>query len=228
MPIFARFPARVLSAQVIPAADENLRRYYKLLDNQRSISFFTCDFDDVGYVACDEATKMADVDVVYAASFYAGAGNASSPTAGEFIGILAAETPADALAGLRAAAGYIEAGGSFRSADEDGKILFFAENITSVGTYLSAEAGIPVGSALGYMIAPPAEATFGLDAALKSADVSLVKYFAPPSPTNFSGGWVKGTQAACQAAVDAFAAAVAGMARCPLEPFLSGFMKTLG
>ena len=41
---------------------------------------------------------------------------------------------------------------------------------------------------MAYLIAPPLEATFALDAALKAADVEMAVWFAPPSETNFSGG----------------------------------------
>jgi ethanolamine utilization protein EutL len=36
---------------------------------------------------------------------------------------------------------------------------------------------------MAYLVAPPLEATFGIDAALKSADVQLVTYVPPPSET---------------------------------------------
>ena len=41
-----------------------------------------CDQDDPTYVALDEATKHAQVDVVFARSFYAGAAHASGPAVG--------------------------------------------------------------------------------------------------------------------------------------------------
>lgn len=58
--------------------------------------------DDVGYVAIDEATKKADVDVVYAKSFYAGAAHASGPLSGEMIGIIAGSSPDEIRSGLDA------------------------------------------------------------------------------------------------------------------------------
>lgn len=73
------------------------------------------------------------------------------------------------------------------------------------------------GEALAYLIAPPAEALVGLDAAMKASDVELCKYFAPPTETNFSGGLLRGTQSACQAACDAFAEAVLAVAAHPKE-----------
>ena len=44
----------------------------------RSLALMTCDQDDSLYAALDHATKMADVEVIYARSFYAGSAHASS------------------------------------------------------------------------------------------------------------------------------------------------------
>jgi len=54
-----------------------------------------------------------------------------------------------------------------------------------------------------------------MDSALKAADVKLCKLYAPPSPTNFGGGLLTGTQSACAAACGAFAEAVAEVAQKP-------------
>ena len=89
--------------------------------------------------------------------------------------------------------------------------------MASVGSFLSKEAGVPRGSALAYLIAPPLEGMYALDAALKAADVKLCKLYTPPSETNFSGALLSGTQSACTAACEAFAAAVAEVAAKPIE-----------
>ncbi|MBY0445866.1 MAG: BMC domain-containing protein, partial [Burkholderiales bacterium] len=80
----------------------------------------------------------------------------------------------------------------------------------------SAQTGIRLGDPLAYLIAPPLEATYGIDAALKAADVELVSYVAPPSETNYSGAFLTGSQAACDAACQAFTAAVLEVARQPM------------
>ncbi len=49
---------------------------------------------------------------------------------------------------------------------------------------------------------------YALDAALKSADVTMATLFGPPSETNFGGALLTGSQSACKAACDAFADAV--------------------
>ena len=105
----------------------------------------------------------------------------------------------------------------FISANEDETIPYFSHTVSRTGSYLSEIAGIKEGEPLCYLIAPPSEAIFGLDAALKAADVKLVSFYGPPSETNFGGGLLTGTQSACKAAATAFAAAVQQFASNPKE-----------
>lgn len=205
----------ILSARSIPNVHRDLAAELGLTDDQRSLGILTCDIDDALYVALDEATKAAEVDVVYAHSFYAGSGHASGPLSGEIIGILAGPDPAEVRAGLTAAIDHAEQVAWFHAADEAGDLAFFAHTISRTGRYLSVEAGVEEGAPLAYLIAPPIEATVGIDAALKAADVELKVWFEPPSETNFSGGLLTGSQAACRAACQAFQDAVLDVARAP-------------
>lgn len=210
--------ASVLATRLIPNADPGLAERLGLAPGEKSLALITADNDDVTYTALDEATKKADCRVVYAKSCYAGAGNASTRLAGEIIGVLAAPDPAEARAGLDACVDMIENVCHFVSADDTDSVVYYAHCIARTGSYLSAGAGIAEGEALAYLIAPPLEALFGLDAALKAADVRMCVLYAPPSETNFGGGLLTGTQAACRAACEAFAAAVESIADCPVEP----------
>ncbi len=221
MPKFDVVPARILASRVIASLHPALAKALELQLGPEetvtkaagmSLALFTADCDDVGYIALDEATKQADVRVIYAASFFGGAANASMPLAGEFIGMLAAPNPADATAGLQAAINCYTNDAAFHYADDANSIIFLDHLITSAGSYLSCEAGIETGSALAYLIAPPLEAILGIDAALKAAGARLVKYFPPPTPTNFSGAWLAGDQADCRAACAAFRQAVLDVA----------------
>ena len=100
--------------------------------------------------------------------------------------------------------------------EEVNKVPFLAHTVSSTGSYLSREAGIMPGEPLAYLIAPPLEGLYALDAALKAADVRLCKLYEPPSETNFGGGLLTGTQSACEAACAAFAEAVAEVAKSPM------------
>lgn len=200
--------AKVLGIKIISNVSPDMAEKLELKPHHKSLGIITADCDDVTYTALDEATKMVEVDVVYAKSMYAGAGNASTKLAGEVIGILAGPSPAEVRSGVNAAVDYIESGAHFVSANEDNSITYFAHCVSRTGSYLSQTAGIREGEALAYLIAPPLEAMYALDAALKAADVTISAFFGPPSETNFAGALLTGSQSACQAACDAFADAV--------------------
>jgi ethanolamine utilization protein EutL len=207
----------VLALRVIPRVDDRLAGELglNLPPGRRAAGLLTCTSDDALYVALDEGTKAAPVEVVYAKSFYAGAAHASGPLSGEVIGVFAAADPDEIQAALRAAVKCLEEDAWFYSADEKGQLAFFPHVVSATGTYLSAAAGVEVGQPLAYLIAPPLESVIGLDAALKAAPVTLKRWFGPPSETNFGGGYLSGTLPDCEAAARAFAAAVCDVARHP-------------
>ncbi len=207
---------KILAVRIIPNADPMLLKNLDVRPGDKSLGIFTTDCDDVSYTAVDEATKKADVHVAYAKSMYAGSGNASTALAGEFIGILSGPDPEEVRSGLQAAFSLIENDAHFYEANETGTVVYFAHCISRTGSYISSQAGVPEGTPMAYLIAPPLEASVGLDAALKAADVELSLYYGPPTETNFAGGLLTGTQASCQAACDAFADAVCRIAEDPL------------
>ena len=206
-------PVKVLAVRYLANASRSLCTGLGVSGNLTSLGMLTTDCDDATYIALDAATKAAEVEVAYGQSFYAGAANASTPNAGEVIGILAGATPGAVRSGMEAAMGALQRLG-FEEADG---VPYLAHTVSSVGTFLAKEAGVAVGSAIAYLIAPPLEGMYALDAALKAADVKLRKLYAPPSQTNFGGGLLSGTQSACDAACAAFAAAVKEVAARPVE-----------
>ena len=111
--------------------------------------------------------------------------------------------------------GYITT--SYTSKRPAGTVTVFPHVISRLGTYLSALAGLNPGDSMAYLVAPPMEATLGLDAALKVADVRAVKVFTPPTETNFAASWLAGDLYACEAAATAFAATVVEIAANPRE-----------
>jgi ethanolamine utilization protein EutL len=206
---------QVLAMRVIPQVDERLAKELGLPAGRRSAGLLTCTSDDALYVALDEGTKAARVEVAYAKSFYAGAAHASGPLSGEVIGVYVADDPDEIQVGLQAAVRCLEEDAWFYSADEQGQLAFFPHVVASTGSYLSALAGVSPGAPIAYLIAPPLESILALDAALKAAPVSLQKWFGPPSETNFGGGYLTGTLPDCEAAARAFAAAVVDVAAQP-------------
>lgn len=206
-------PVKVLAVKYLANASAALCRELGAPEGAPSLGLITTDCDDATYIALDAATKAAEVEVAYGRSFYAGAGNASTPYAGEVIGILAGQTPGAVRSGMAAALAELTRVGF----QEVNGVPFLAHTVSSVGTFLAREAGVSPGTAIAYLIAPPLEGMYAMDAALKAADVELRKLYAPPSETNFGGGLLSGTQSACDAACAAFAEGVAEVARRPQD-----------
>ena len=206
-------PVKVLAVRYLASATPTLAAALGAPKGYPCLAMLTTDSDDATYIALDEATKAADVKVCYGRSFYAGAANASTPHAGEVIGILAGSTPGIVRSGMEAALSCLQRVGF----EEVKGVPYLAYTVSSCGSYLAAQAGIREGSPVAYLIAPPLESMYAMDAALKAADVKLCKLYEPPSETNFGGGLLTGTQSACSAACAAFAEAVAEVAARPME-----------
>lgn len=205
----------ILGIKIISNISPEMAQKLELEPHHKSLGLITADCDDVTYTALDEATKAAEVDVVYAKSMYAGAANASTKLAGEVLGIIAGPSPAEVRSGLNAVVDFMEYGATFISANDDDSIAYYAHCVSRTGSYLSKVAGIREGEALAYLVAPPLEAMYALDAAMKAADVKMCELFAPPTETNFGGALLTGSQSACKAACDAFAEAVKAVADNP-------------
>ena len=189
------------------------------LDPARHVSagLVTCDQDDSLYVALDHATKYANVDVVFATSFYAGSKHASGPYSGEILGVLAGADPDEVAEGLLAVRDALKLV-RFETFEgpPDSQPAFLAHVIAETGRYLAPQAGIEPGAPMAYLIAPPLEAVVAVDAALKAAPVKLGRWIPPPSETNFAGAFLTGELHHLEASRDAFVEAVADVARSPL------------
>ncbi len=188
---------------------------------RRALGLVTVDQDDSTYIALDEATKHADVDVAYARSFYAGAKHASGPYSGEILGVVRGGNPDDVAEALWVIKEHLRervcfhtfAGEPFKSKDGP---AFLAHVVSETGTFLSAEAGVAVGAPIAYLIAPPLEAAVAVDRALKAARVTLAKWIPPPSETNFAGAFLSGELSELEAAREAFIEAVHDVGTRPL------------
>ncbi len=201
----------VLAVQYLANAAPSLLKGLGAEEGCPALGLITADSDDVTYIALDAATKAADVKVCYARSFYAGAGNAVTPFAGEVLGVLSAPNPGTLKSGMDAALATLSRVG-FRDV---GGVPCLAHTVSSCGSFLAREAGVPEGAAIAYLIAPPLESMYAMDFAMKAADVKLCKLYTPPTETNFGGGLLTGSQSACSAACEAFLQAVASVAQNP-------------
>lgn len=204
MAVLDRIYAKPLAVQLIPRVDRNFAAQLNLREDQVSIGLITADNDDATYVSIDHATKMADVEVVYARSFYAGAKHSSGLLSGEIMAILAGPTPNEVSAGLHAAVAYMQQEALWYAANSDGTVAFFPHVISQTGSYLSKVNNLLPGAPIAYLVAPPIEGLVALDAALKAAAVIIASLTMPPSETNYMGAVLSGDQPACRAAAQAF------------------------
>lgn len=208
---------KLLSVRLLEQVEPSLAKALGLGPGHVSAGLLTCDQDDALYAALDHATKYAEVDVVYAKSFFAGAAHASGPLSGEILGVLAGPDPDQVKEGIWALRQALARDISFYTFADGKGPSFFPQVISETGRYLAPLAGIPVGAPMAYLIAPPMEAMIGVDAALKSADVKLAKLFGPPTETNYGGAYLSGSLADVEAAASAFVAAVRSVVDAPLS-----------
>lgn len=199
----------ILSVQYLPQAHESVVLSYGG-DPQKhtSLGLITVDQDDPTYVALDEATKHSPVDVIFAKSFYAGAAHSSGRLSGEILGVIAGLDHDIVYEAMQAAIGCLQEDACFYSASPNGDIAVFPHVISSLGYYLSKQAGLSAGDCMAYLVAPPIEATIGFDQVSKSADVDVIKIFTPPTETNYAAAWYSGDLTNCQAAAEIFAQTV--------------------
>lgn len=207
---------KILSCRMIQEVEASLAEQLGM-DPARHVSagLVTCDQDDALYVALDHATKFAEVDVVYAKSFYAGAAHASGPFSGEILGVIAGPDPAEVAEGLWALRSALLTEICFYQLEGTEGPAFFPHVIGNLGRYLAPQAGVEPGTAMAYLIAPPIESVIGLDAALKAAGVRLAKWFGPPTETNYGGGYLTGELHDVETAARAFTEAIDGIVSSP-------------
>ena len=207
---------RVLSAQLIPSPHPDLLNSLGSARKKGSYGLITCDRNHALFTALDEATKASPVTVLYAKSFYAGNVGTSGPLAGEAMGILHGDDDEIVREGLKATVQMLEDFAFYYMTPSGREIPFYPHVVSSLGTFLSKEAGLKAGEPMAYLIAPPIESIVALDAALKASDTNLIKHFAPPTETNFGGGYLSGSLDACEAAAMAFAQKLIAISEQPM------------
>ncbi len=137
MPALDLIRPSVTAMRVIASVNAEFARELKLPPHIRSLGLISADSDDVTYIAADEATKQAMVEVVYGRSLYAGAAHGPSPTAGEVLIMLGGPNPAEVRAGLDAMVAHIENGAAFQWANDAQDTAFLAHVVSRTGSYLS-------------------------------------------------------------------------------------------
>lgn len=195
---------KMLSQKVIANVSPEIARVYNLPEGHRNIGIFSCDNDDVGYLAVDDATKKANIKVIHAETFYGGSMCSWSKYGGGVFILFSGPKIQDVKSGLAYVRDYIENKGALYNFDGDEGTAFYAEFVPKVGKYFSEKYNIPEGSAYAYLVGGPIETNYALDKALKAGDTKVAYYWMPPSHANSSGALLSGTESACRSATNAF------------------------
>lgn len=207
----------ILSLVLIPQVTDAMRKDLNLSDLHTSCAIITATIDDFIFIALDEATKKADVEVTYTGSFYGGNPNASSKLQGEGIGIFAGKTVSSVQAAIETIKEFSQSRQVYAvSCNDDDSIAYLTYTVARVGSYFSQTMDIPQGCAMAYLVGPPIESIYATDAAAKASDAKLVKFYTPPTETNCSGAIFTGSQADCQVCCEAFGEAVQEIADQPI------------
>ncbi|MBC7475202.1 MAG: ethanolamine utilization microcompartment protein EutL [Candidatus Sericytochromatia bacterium] len=198
---------KILSLQKIPFVNNLIAEQFEINKEHISLGLLTVNLDHALFVAMDQGTKDSDADVAYKSSFYANNTNSS----GQVIGIFSGKNPTIIDNAINSTVNYLNEKANFYSANIDNSIIFFPHVIGSIGRFLADETGLLEGDSIAYLFAPPIEALVSIDHALKNSDTRLVKFFKPPTFTNFAGAYLTGSISDCQAAAQAFSEKIIDM-----------------
>ena len=206
----SRVDSHVTMQQIIPNVNKEYRDLWgeAIPADHQSVGLMACDVEDVMYFALDDASKKANIQVVHVETVYGGVERAWSRYGGEITAIISGPKVADVRSGLMYMRDYIERRCGVYIIDGDESMSYYVDYMPKIGRWNQARLGLPADSSLAYLVAPPIEATYGLDKALKASDTRIAEFFHTPSRVNTGGALLSGTEAACKAAVEAFAAAV--------------------
>jgi len=187
---------------------------YHLPEGYIDLGLFTTACDGVGYVAADDATKKANVEVVNIRTTYGGHGNFND---GQVFGIISGPTVSDVERGLRYVRDFTEREAGLYSISDDDTTMIYAECVSRIGKYFSKAYGLEVGSSIAYLIAPAIQGAVGIDEALTVANVEVVKYWGNPTASNMCGAILTGTQSQCQMACEGFKNVIFDAMEDPIE-----------
>ena len=203
-----RIDAHVVMEKLVPRITEEYRKIYDIPENHESMAIFSADCEDVMWLAVDDATKKAKIKVIqidYSWSRYGG----------EITAIISGEKVADVKSGLQYAKDYIENKSGNYSLNEEGTLGYYVDYVPRIGKYYQESLGLSEGTSIAYLVSAPVESMYGLDKALKAADVKIAELSEIPSRVNTGGAIVYGTESACRSAVEAFAE---GVEYCAFQP----------
>lgn len=194
----------MLSQKIIANVSAEFAKAYQLPEGHQSVAFFSVDNDDAGYLAVDDATKKADIQVIHAETFYGGATCSWSKYGGSVFVMFSGPKVADVKSGLAYVKDFIDHRTEFCNFNGDRGTAFYAQCVPKSGKFFHDFCGVEEGTAYAYLVGGPIETNYALDKALKAGETRIARYWCPPSHANSSGAVLAGTESSCRAAASAF------------------------
>lgn len=210
-----RIPTHIVMEKLVPRITDEYRKLYEIPENHTSLAIFSVDCEDVMWMAVDDATKKAKIKVIAIETVYGGEPVAWGRFCGEIAAIISGENVSDVRSGLFYARDYIENKSGSYQINEEGTLGYYVDCVPRIGAYFQKALGLPENTAIAYLVSSPIESTYGIDRALKAADVKVAQLFDTPSRVNTGGAILYGTEAACRSAVSAF---IDGVEHCAFHP----------
>ena len=203
-----RIDLHVVMQKVIANVSSEQRRIWKVPEEHQSVGIISADCEDVMWLAVDDATKKAKIEVLHIETVYGGVQYAWSKFGGEITAIISGPKVSDVKSGLMYIKNYVENHSGNYVFNEEGSLGCYVDLVPRVGKYYQKTLGVKEGESIAYLVSTPVESTYGIDKALKASNARLVDLFETPSRVITGGAILAGTESACKAAVDAFVDAV--------------------
>ncbi len=199
---------KLLMKKVLANVSPEYAKAWNLPEGHTSVGFFSTDNDDVAYLAVDDATKKANIQVVRAETFWGGNDCSWSAYGGGVFVMFSGPKIADVKSGMNSVQDFVDRQSMLQNFDGDRAKAFYAQTIPRIGSYFAKLCDIPEGTSISYLVGGPIETSYAIDKALKAGNTKIGYYWFPPSHANSSGAILYGTESACKSATQAFVEAL--------------------
>lgn len=216
MKIIKRQP-HIVSKKILANVSENFAKAFHLPEGHRNVGFFSTDNDDIAYIAADDATKKARIQVQHSVTYYGGSKFSEYDYTGTVFIMFSSERIQDVKSAMGYIQDYVDHNSELYCFDGDRGTGFYAQTISRTGSFFTEWANVPEGRAYSYLCGAPVETNLALDKALKSGDVKMARFFPSPTHANSCGAILTGTESACRAATEAFIEALQQATEDPLS-----------
>ena len=203
MKIIRRQP-RIVRQKILANVSENFARAFRLPEGHRNVGFFSTDNDDIAYIAADDATKKARIQVQTSVTYYGGSMFSEYDYTGTVFILFSSEHIQDVKSAMGYIRDFVDNYSELYCFDGDRGTGFYAQTIARAGSFFRDWANVPEGQAYAYLVGAPVETNLALDKALKSGNVKMARFFPSPTNANSCGAILTGTESACRAATASF------------------------